>query len=926
MKKTSRLIGAICLCSVLALSACDRFVPVEKKIARAEKRLEAGDQRAALIELQNVVRSEPGNVPARLLLAKVSLQIGDATAARKELDQAIAAGATPAQTSQLLAEIMLAQGKAADLLADIESGKLELAGPRQALYRGLALLASGQSDPAAQAFHEALRLDPGLSRAHTALAEMAMAGGDSEAALAEIAEALKVDATDAQAWLLRGTLLVRRGEFKEAVAALQSARERAPNQLSVPQLNAALAALTEAQLASGDKDAARKTQQELSARAPDAPATQLLAARLAMAEQDYAAATVAARKALAAAPNFIPARMVLGAALLAQGSLNQAEVELSDVVRAAPESIEARKLLAQVNLRLQRPDVAMQVLAPAQHAATNDAQLNALMGWANLQRGDSGSGIALLEKGVASQPDNVSLKVDLATAYISAGRNDDAVRLLESLPATGGDARRNALLINAIAASRGQNAAVAELDKLRAAEPGNVSLLNLGAAFHAQRGDFHRAREWIERAATLDAKSVSTLINRARIEVAAGDSAAAKQTLQQAAALDTSNTAPRLALVELALREGDAAGATQQLEQMRAADPKAVEPRLALIRLYMQQKKTRDADTIVREIQSRGADAATSQALGRIYLDAGRFDEALNFFRNAVSQDAGNPSYAMDVARAQLALGNTGSARETLQKSAQANPQSVAAAATLVLLDLREGRRDSAMSRLEALKQAHPHDASVAVLEGEVAAHAGDYSSAAAAYDRAYRLSPSAGTALRSYRARTQARQPDAPSLLEDWLRKHPGDESVRMVLAEAYMQSGKQSQAIAQYERLADNAKPHPMALNNLAWLYQQNSDPRATEVAKRAYEAAPAVPAIADTYGWILVGSGRIEEALPVLERAASAKDVAPDIRYHYAVALTKAGRKPEARAVLEPVVAQAGNSPVGAAARKLLGELGG
>jgi putative PEP-CTERM system TPR-repeat lipoprotein len=645
-----------------------------------------------------------------------------------------------------------------------------------------------------------------------------------------------------------------------------------------------------------------------------------------MADQDYAAAAVAARKALAAAPDFIPARMVLGAALLAQGSLNQAEVELSDVVRAAPESIEARKLLAQVNLRLQRPDIAMQILAPAQQADTNDAQLNALMGWANLQRGDSGSGIALLEKGVASQPGNAGLKVDLATAYISAGRNDDAVRLLESLPTTAGGARRNALLINAIAASRGQNAAVAELDKLRAAEPDDVSLLNLGAAFHAQRGDFPRAREWIDRAATLDAKSVSTLINRARIEMAAGDPAAAKQTLQQAAALDTSNTAPRLALVELALREGDAASATRQLEQMRAADPKAVEPRLALIRLYMQQKKTRDADTIVREIQSRGADATTSQALGRIYLDAGRFDEALNFFRNAVSQDAGNPSYAMDVARAQLALGNTSSARETLQKSAQANPQSVAAAATLVLLDLREGRQDSAMARLEALKQAHPRDASVAVLEGEVAAHAKDYGSAAAAYDRAYRLLPSAATALRSYRARSQAKQPDPQSLLEDWLRKHPGDESVRMALAEAYLQSGKQSQAITQYEMLVGNAKPHPMALNNLAWLYQQSDDPRAVGVAKRAYEAAPAVPAIADTYGWILVGSGRIEEALPILERAASAKDVAPDIRYHYAVALTKAGRKTEARAVLEPVVAKAGSSPVGAAARKLLTELEG
>jgi putative PEP-CTERM system TPR-repeat lipoprotein len=901
-------------------------VPVEQKIARAEKRFEAGDQRAALIELQNVVRSDSSNVRARLLLAKISLHIGDVEAARKEIDQALAAGAGSTQTAELLAQIMLEQGQSTELLSDIQSGKIELEAPKRALYRGLAMLVSGQLDTASEAVHEALRLDPTLVRAHTALAEISIAKDDSESALVEIAEALKVDATDARAWLLRGTLLVRRGEFHDAVTALGSARQNASNQLSIQQYNAVLAALTEAQLASGDKAGAQKTQQELAARLPDAPATQLLAARLAMVDQDYAAATAAARKAISAAPNFTPARMLLGAALLAQGSLNQAEVELSSVVRAAPENIEARKLLAQVNLRLQRPDVAMQILTPVQQVDAGDAQLNALMGWASMQRGDTGSGIALLEKGVASEPDNDGLKIDLATAYISAGRNDDAVRLLRSLPATAGNARRNALLVNAIASSRGQNAAMVELDRLRDAEPDNVSLLNLGAAFHAQRGEFQRAREWIDRAAAIDANSVSTLINRARIEVASGDLVAAKQTLGRAASLDASDAAPRLALVQLALREGDVAGAMQQLEQMRAADPKALEPRLALARLYMQQKKPREADAVVREIQSQGTDAVTSQALGRIYMDAGRFDEALNLFRNAVSQDVNNPAYAMDVARVQMALGNTGNARETLQRAARMNPQSIDAAATLVLLDLRESRQDSAMSRLEALKQAHPQDVSVLLLEGEVAAHTKNYKAAAAAYDRAYRLSPSSAAALRSYRAHDLAKDPEPQQLLEDWLRRHPGDESARMMLADAYLQKGKQSQALAEYEVLVRAANPSPMVLNNLAWLYQQSGDRRASAVAKRAYEAAPSVSAIADTYGWILVGEGRVEEALPILERAASVQDATVDIAYHYAVALTKARRNDEARAVLAPIIAKTEGSPVGTAARKLLEELGG
>jgi Tfp pilus assembly protein PilF len=93
-------------------------------------------------------------------------------------------------------------------------------------------------------------------------------------------------------------------------------------------------------------------------------------------------------------------------------------------------------------------------------------------------------------------------------------------------------------------------------------------------------------------------------------------------------------------------------------------------------------------------------------------------------------------------------------------------------------------------------------------------------------------------------------------------------------------------------------------MALNNLAWLYQQAHDPRAEPTAKRAFELAPNVSAIADTYGWILVEAGRSAEALPILERAANAHGAAPETRYHHAVALAKSGKPEEARAVLRPL----------------------
>ncbi len=93
---------------------------------------------------------------------------------------------------------------------------------------------------------------------------------------------------------------------------------------------------------------------------------------------------------------------------------------------------------------------------------------------------------------------------------------------------------------------------------------------------------------------------------------------------------------------------------------------------------------------------------------------------------------------------------------------------------------------------------------------------------------------------------------------------------------------------------------------LNNLAWLYQQTGDERAEATARRAFDLAPDDPAVIDTYGWILVRSGKVTEGLAALERAAARAPDNPDIRYHHAYALAQAGQGAKARAVLDELLA--------------------
>ena len=119
---------------------------------------------------------------------------------------------------------------------------------------------------------------------------------------------------------------------------------------------------------------------------------------------------------------------------------------------------------------------------------------------------------------------------------------------------------------------------------------------------------------------------------------------------------------------------------------------------------------------------------------------------------------------------------------------------------------------------------------------------------------------------------------------------------------------------------------RPHdPVALNNLAWLYQRKHDPRALDLARQAYILSPSAQT-ADTLGWILTSSGNASTGVALLRQASAQGRSDPAILYHYAVALNDTGSKADAIKVLNEVVGSKGDFSEKNDAQKLLSELKG
>lgn len=921
----ARSLPLLILCAAaVSLAGCDVFVDAGERVERAQRELAAGNDRAAFVELQNAVRKDPKLVGARLLLSELSLRLGDPKGAQKELSEAERLGADPDRAAVLRAEIALALGQHDELLGSIESGTAQLKEPMRSTFRGLAHSRKGEYEAAIDAFKQALQAEPNLNRARVGLAEALVATGDSHEALELLDAAIASDPGDASALAARGTLLLRRGEYEAAAAALDHARREARGKLSIAQYAAILATLTEARLGAGALKEAEGAHTALVALAPEAVVTRLLSARISMAKHDYTAAVAEAQRLVGSNPDVLEAKLVLGIALLAQGNLHQAEVQLADLVRRAPENAEARKLLARVNLQLQRPDVAMQLLTPLNDSSAEDPQLAAMLGIANWQRGDRKTGIALLEQGVAREPANDRLKQDLALAYMASGADAKALALVRSMEID--TPREEAMLVALLASTEGLDAAREEVQRIVAADPSSLAVLNRAATYYAQIKDYARARSVLEDARKLDPSDVGTLVTLARVEQAANRPAEAMRAAQAAVSADESNTTARMMVADLAVRAGDLQAATTHLEEVRARDAQAVPARLMLAKLYLQQQKVRDAETVMRELEKPAlSNASVANAMGEIYRDAGRLDEALRWFREAARQDGDNPVPALNVARMQLAKGDP-LARESLESVVRDHGDYIPAVSELVLLDLRDGKEEAARARIRKLQEMYPNEAAVLLLEGEVAMRTKSYAAAAAAFDSAAKLAPSSAIAIAAHRARRLGNlsAPNRPLL--DWLERDQDDVAVRLALAQSLETAGETARAIEQYEILTRGPAPNAVALNNLAWLYYQKGDSRAHDLAERAHKAAPASAAIADTYGWILVQSGAVERGLPILEKAATASAGQPDIRYHYAVALAKSGKVDEARHELKQLLGTKGQYSVLGEAQKLLAELGG
>jgi len=150
-----------------------------------------------------------------------------------------------------------------------------------------------------------------------------------------------------------------------------------------------------------------------------------------------------------------------------------------------------------------------------------------------------------------------------------------------------------------------------------------------------------------------------------------------------------------------------------------------------------------------------------------------------------------------------------------------------------------------------------------------------------------------------------QGKNTKAIDFAKQELSKNPNNSAIHFTLASLFQNNNNLSQAIQHYESILSQTPKHSQALNNLAWIYSQQNNPKSLEMAKQAYTINPQSASILDTYGFILVQQGQSKEAITILKKAIQLEPKQYDIQFHLAQAYLANGNNKQAIITIKPLL---------------------
>ena len=305
-----------------------------------------------------------------------------------------------------------------------------------------------------------------------------------------------------------------------------------------------------------------------------------------------------------------------------------------------------------------------------------------------------------------------------------------------------------------------------------------------------------------------------------------GDVELARRAFRRALAKDPESAHLHYRLAHLAIQNQDMALALERARRGFDLDPEDVDGRLFLARLYRLDRQDHAAEAVLLGEGGVPPNADAALLLYQLYLEKGRFNDAL---RTAKALRAAQPDFlgaAMAVAAAYESMGRYPEAEETLRAALEEHPNRIVIYSRLARMRRSQGDRAGEAALYREMLEGRPGHYGTLVSLGEAQIAQNDIDGAIATYAELAALFPDDLQILRRLASLEfgSGRYEEAAERLRGAMRRHPDNHEFTYSLGQVLRGLGRGEEAVEVFETVAPTHPLYFEARMQMAIYYEEN------------------------------------------------------------------------------------------------------
>jgi tetratricopeptide (TPR) repeat protein len=616
-----------------------------------------------------------------------------------------------------------------------------------------------------------------LASFHLASAGLSIRKGDLAFAEGEIQQALALDQKSPSAHLAMASLLWLRANSVQAGQELKAAAELSPIR------SAARLKYAEFKANTGAVEEATAILKEITRQAPDYLPAWVCLAKFAYSKRKYDESLAFLENIFNRDRLNLEGRLLQSEIWLAKGEVNLALEGLDRLNKTYPNVPVAKYQLGRAYLQNDNPVQALVALNQALTLNPDYAEATLLQGEANLRVGDAQAVVASMQSLLKRHSTLTLAQVLLAAGYQSLGQLDDAAAIFREQIRVSPASARPYLGLGLILRAQGKMAeARTAFEKVQELEPENLAAVQQLVELDIWSRDFNSASQRVSRQLEKTPRSADAHFFEGKIYVAQGEWDRAEAALLKTLELDPNYSSAYDLLISTYIATNKLTPAMGQLNSLLSKDPNNV--RLLMMSGLIHDKskqfaEARDAyekllslrpdfapalnnlaylyaerlnqldkayDLARKAHASKPDDPATADTLGWILYKRAGYDQAVTLLKESATKLPNIPEIQFHLGMAYYMTGQIEAARTALRQAADAQsdfPGKRDAERRLALLGDGSGKLSvPSREELETILQQQPEDIIACLRLGETYEKQGEFSKAAAAYEKAVKVNP----------------------------------------------------------------------------------------------------------------------------------------------------------------------------------------